>query len=56
MNQNLFSYVRIEKEYDDLLHQSHWKKVEKCWSVARLSKVKYIHYRLTKDISPFGGG
>ncbi|MBP6793400.1 MAG: class I SAM-dependent methyltransferase [Saprospiraceae bacterium] len=50
------SYVRTEKEYDDLLHQSHWKEVEKCWSVAGLSKVKYIHYRLTKGISPFGGG
>lgn len=44
--------VRTEKEYDDLLQQSHWKEVEKCWTVPGLSKVKYIHYRLTKGNSP----
>jgi len=41
-------YVRTEQEYDDLMDNTTWDKKDKKWSQAGVSKVKYIHYRLSK--------
>jgi len=41
-------YVRTEQEYDDLMDNTTWDKKDKMWSQAGVSKVKYIHYRLSK--------
>lgn len=42
------NHVRSESEFDALMNQSDWQNIEKCWSKAGVSKVKYIHYRLKK--------
>jgi leucyl-tRNA synthetase len=47
-------YEKMEKWKEEKIIEN-WKEVEKCWTVPGLSKVKYIHYRLTKGNSPSMG-
>ncbi|MEO5581105.1 MAG: class I SAM-dependent methyltransferase [Saprospiraceae bacterium] len=41
-------YIRTEKQYDELIKKTNWLNIDKKWTKAGMSKVKYIHYQLSK--------
>jgi SAM-dependent methyltransferase len=41
-------FVRSELEYDELLRKSRWKNFDKIRTKAGVSRVNYLHYKLTK--------